>query len=203
MASWEASDLFGLPEDLAVVAKNYRPDFDHKQQRGQLIVVVRHRGGTQVGGRRFYSSTDLWMLKGGIDDAMGAFAEAWNLSKEMALRDKIMALGKGDNGAAPSISPSPSRGKKRAAPARKPVTPFTYDPSEHMMHRQGVARFRVRRGGRRGRRSDARHVHRAGRPEMQAPAQDHGQMLEAQLRAVALDAYGRGQRSRTDAEDGS
>ena len=110
MASWEASDLFGLPEDLAVVAKNYRPDFDHKQQRGQLIVVVRHRGGTQVGGRRFYSSTDLWMLKGGIDDAMGAFAEAWNLSKEMALRDKIMALGKGDNGAAPSISPSPSRG---------------------------------------------------------------------------------------------
>ena len=89
MASREASDLFGLPEDLAVVATQYRPRFDDKRGRGQLIVVVRHRGGTQVGGRHFYSSKDLYDLEGGMDDAMGAFAEAWNLSKEMALRDKL------------------------------------------------------------------------------------------------------------------
>lgn len=31
------------------------------------------------------------------------------------------------------ISPSPSRGAKRAAPARKTVTPFTFDPGQHTM----------------------------------------------------------------------
>ena len=75
MASREISDLFGLPEDLAVAAVQYRPDFDNKRRRGQLIVVVCPRGGTQEGNRRFYNSPSLYMLEGGMDAVLVARAD--------------------------------------------------------------------------------------------------------------------------------